>query len=76
MDVVGEPDPADHAVDRVALPDRVVQPLEHEQPRPFADDQAVAVLVERRGPAAGREGPELGEAHLGVERVGARDARR
>ena len=74
VDVVGQADAADQAVDRVALPERVVQPLEHEEPRPLADDQAVALTSNGRRLAPGRERPELGEAHLGVERIGPRDA--
>ena len=58
----------------VAMPKRVAQSLENEQPCPFAHHQPVGLGVERRGFARGGQGPELREAHLCVERVGTRDA--
>ena len=48
--------------------------LEDEHPRPFADHQPVALLVERSGLTSCRERTKLRESHLGVERIGARDA--
>ena len=74
MDVVGQADPRDDAVDVIPVANRIGQPLEDEHPRAFADDQAVAAMVERRGPASRRERPELRESHLGVERIGPRHA--
>ena len=70
VDVVGQPGAGDHAVDPVALAERVAQPLEDEHPGPFADDQPIGRRAEGGGRAGRRERPELREAHLGVERVG------
>jgi hypothetical protein len=70
--VVGQADRRQDAVDRVAVPQRVAQPLQDEHPRPLADDQAVGAGVERRRAAGARQGAELREPHLRVERVGAR----
>ena len=71
VDVVGQPDAANHRVDRIALPHRVAQALEHEEPGPFTDDQAVCLDVKWRRLAPGRERQELRKTHLSVERVGA-----
>ena len=76
MNVVGQTDPANQAVDHVAMPDRVIEPLEHEQSCPFAHDQPVGQRVERCGFAPGREGTQLRETHLRVERIGPRDSAR
>ena len=73
-DVVGEPDPAQDAVDRVPLCERVAQALEHEHPGPFADHEAVAGGVQGGGAAGGGEGAQLAEAHLGIEALRPRDA--
>ena len=70
--VIREPNSRDERVDLVAVLESVVQALEHEHPRPFAGDQAVGALVERTRPAPCRERAKLREAHLNVERIGAR----
>ena len=72
--VVGQADAADDAVDRVPVVQGVVQPLQHQDPRPFAHDEAVGPGIEGGAPARGGKGPELAETDLGVEAVGAGDA--
>ena len=76
LDVVRQPDRRDGRVDPVALPQRVAQPFQDEHPRPLADDQPVALRVERRWPPSGRQRAELREPHLRVERVGSRQPAR
>ena len=68
------PIPATRRVDLIAVSQRIAESLEHEHPRPFADDQPIAPVIERRGLAARREGAKLREAHLRVKRIRARHA--
>ena len=74
VDVVGQADPGHDPVDVIAVAQGVVEPLEDEHPRPFADHQPIGAVVERSGLASCRERAELREPHLGVEGIGARDA--
>ena len=48
--------------------------LEQEQPGTFADHQAVAGGVEGGADPPLGEGAQLGEAHLGIERIGTGDS--
>ena len=70
VDVVGEADPGDERVNMIAVRQRIVEALEHEHARPFADHQPVGAVIERSGLAARRQGAKLREAHLRVERIG------
>ena len=74
VDVVRQSHGGDDPVNLVSLADGVGEPLEKEHPGPFADDEAVGLGVEWASPAGGRQGPKLGETHLRVLRIGAREA--
>ncbi len=68
-DVVGEADRRDQAGDVVPVSERVVQPLEHEDPGPLPHHEAVSAGVERRAPSRPRDRSELAEAEVRVEAV-------
>ena len=70
--VVGQADRRDDAVNVVPLPEGLAQSLEQEHPRPFAHDETAGAGVERISAAIGREGAKLGETHLRIERIRAR----
>ena len=74
IEVVAQADAADERVNFIAVAEGVGETLEDDDARAFADDEAAGSGVEGRATAGGRERAELGETHLGVERVGARDA--
>ena len=68
--VVREALSAENGEDVVLRGEGVGEPLEDEDARAFADDEAVGRRVERRAAARRREGAELREAHLRVLAVG------
>ena len=74
VDVVGQADPGHDRVNLIAVRQGIVEALEHEHARPFADHQPIGSLIERSGLAARRQCAKLREPHLRVKRIGARDA--
>ena len=72
--IVGQADAADYAVDPVAVGNSVFGAFEQKDAGPFSDHQAVSGGVERRADPPARQGAQLGEAHLGIERVGSRES--
>jgi hypothetical protein len=67
--VVGQSRGPDHRQDAVAVGQGVGQALEHHDAGPFAHHQAVGIGIERGAAARRGQGPQLAEAHLGVEAV-------
>ena len=62
--VARRPHRPDHRVDLVAVPPRVVQPLQDQDPQPLAQDRPVARGVERPRVARRRQRRGLAEAHV------------
>ena len=56
--------PEQHAVDAIAVVDRVTQPFEHERGRPLAHHETVGTLGVGTSPR-GRQGADLAELHVG-----------
>ena len=59
LDVVGKPNRVYDRSDPIAVPPCVRQTLENQYAGPLAHDQAVALMVERRAPARGRDREQL-----------------
>ena len=72
--VVRQTGTANQAEDLVAIGERICQALQHHHARAFTHDQAIAFDIERRAAPARRERAQLRKTHLGVERIGARQA--
>ena len=73
MDVVGQAESSHHCVNVIAVRQAIFESLEHKHPRPFADHQPIATVVQRSGPASRRQSSKLREPHLGIERIWERD---
>ena len=74
--VIRQTDPGNHRQNAVAVALRILQALQQEYARPFANHQAVGSRVERTAPPRWRQRPQLSESHLRIEAVGPRDAAR
>ena len=75
-DVVRQAPPGERGENRVAVCECIREPLEHEDPRAFADDETIGLRIERRTSATLRQGAELCETHLRVQRIGPRTTAR
>ena len=69
--VVRHTDTAQDAVNLVVVPQRIREPFEGEDARALTDNETIRRGVERGAAAARRQCPQLREAHLCVEAVGA-----
>ncbi len=76
LDVIRQPDAANHPVNVIARRLRVREPFQHQHPRAFADDQPVALRIERRAPARRRQRAQLRKTHLRVQRIRPRQTAR
>ena len=74
--VIRQTGTANQAEDLVTIGERISQALQHHHARAFTDDQAIALDIERGAAATRRERAQLRETHLGIERIGTRQAAR
>ncbi len=73
-DVIRKTDPANHAVDHVAIASRVIETFQHDSAGAFADDEPIAGRVKRCAHTRARQRLELREPHLRIKAVRARYA--